>query len=109
MSCRARSSATGRVWLARKRKDSEVRGVIVVGLPPTRMAIGGQPMIYLIVLIIIIVLGLGYQKFRGAQALTFTYIDVAGLSLDEASGVCRTPLPIRSTDFWAFRITLLRW
>jgi hypothetical protein len=40
-------------------------------------------MIYLIVLIIIIVLGLGYQKFRGAQALTFTHIDVAGLSLEE--------------------------
>jgi hypothetical protein len=37
----------------------------------------------MIYLVIIIVAGLGYQKYRGNQALTFTHIDVTGLTLDE--------------------------
>ena len=40
-------------------------------------------MIVLLVLILIVVAGLGYQKYRGNQALTFTHIDVTGLTLDE--------------------------
>ena len=40
-------------------------------------------MIYLVIIILIVLGGLGYQKFRGNQALTFTHIDVAGLTLDE--------------------------
>lgn len=40
-------------------------------------------MIYLIIIILILVGALGYQKYRGSQALTFTHIDVSGLTLDE--------------------------
>jgi hypothetical protein len=40
-------------------------------------------MIFLVVIILIIVAGIGYQKFRGNQALTFMHIDVTGLTLDE--------------------------
>jgi hypothetical protein len=40
-------------------------------------------MIYLIIIILIVVAGLGYQKYRGNQALTYTHIDVTGLTLDE--------------------------
>lgn len=40
-------------------------------------------MIFLVIIILIVVVGLGYQKYRGNQALTFTHIDVTGLTLDE--------------------------
>jgi hypothetical protein len=40
-------------------------------------------MIVLIIMILIVVAGLGYQKYRGNQALTFTHVDVAGLTLNE--------------------------
>lgn len=40
-------------------------------------------MIVLLVIVLIVVGGLAYQKYRGTQALTFTHIDVAGLTLDQ--------------------------
>jgi hypothetical protein len=39
--------------------------------------------IYFVLLILVVVVGLGYQKYRGNQALTFTHIDVSDLTLDE--------------------------
>jgi hypothetical protein len=39
--------------------------------------------IFIVILVLVVVLGLGYQKFRGIQALTFTHVDITGLSLDE--------------------------
>jgi hypothetical protein len=39
--------------------------------------------IFVIVIFLAFVAGLGYAKYRGAQALTFIYVDVAGLTLDE--------------------------
>jgi hypothetical protein len=40
-------------------------------------------MIILLLIVLIVVGGLAYQKYRGTQALTFTHIDVAGLTLDQ--------------------------
>jgi hypothetical protein len=40
-------------------------------------------MLFFIILVIIIAVAMGYQKYRGVQALTFTHIDVAGLALDD--------------------------
>lgn len=40
-------------------------------------------MLFLLVIVLIVVGGLGYQKYRGTQALTFIHVDVAGLTLDE--------------------------
>lgn len=40
-------------------------------------------MLFLLIIVLIVVGGLGYQKFRGNQALTFLHIDVTGLTLDE--------------------------
>ena len=40
-------------------------------------------MIYLVIILLIIAAALGYQKYRGTQALTFTHVDVTGLTLDE--------------------------
>jgi hypothetical protein len=33
--------------------------------------------------VLIIAAGMGYQKYRGVQALTFTHVDITGLTLDE--------------------------
>ena len=44
-------------------------------------------MIFLILIILIVVGGLGYQKFRGNQALAFTFVDVTGLTLDEITTI----------------------
>lgn len=40
-------------------------------------------MIILILIVLILIGGLAYQKYQGTQALTFTHVDVAGLTLDE--------------------------
>ena len=40
-------------------------------------------MIYLIIIVLIAILPLAYQKYMGNRAMTFTYINVAGLTLDE--------------------------
>jgi hypothetical protein len=40
-------------------------------------------MIFLVLIIVIFAAALGYQKFRGVQALTFTHVDVTGLTLEE--------------------------
>jgi hypothetical protein len=40
-------------------------------------------MLFLIIIILIIVAAMGYQKYRGVQALTFTHVDITGLTLDE--------------------------
>jgi hypothetical protein len=39
--------------------------------------------IFIVIILLVCVAGLGYLKFRGIQALTFTHIDLTGLSLDE--------------------------
>jgi hypothetical protein len=44
-------------------------------------------MIALIIIVLLVVGIMGYQKFRGMQALTFTYVDVTGLSLAEVAEV----------------------
>jgi hypothetical protein len=44
-------------------------------------------MIFLLIIVLIVVAGLAYQKWRGTQALTFTHVDVAGLTLDEILAV----------------------
>ena len=40
-------------------------------------------MIVLIILVLIVIAGMGWTKYQGAKALTFTHVDVTGLSLDE--------------------------
>jgi hypothetical protein len=40
-------------------------------------------MIVLIIVLLAFVALLGYQKFRGMQALTFTHVDISGLTLEE--------------------------
>jgi hypothetical protein len=57
-------------------------------------------MIFLILIILIVVGGLGYQKFRGTQALAFTFVDVTGLTLDEI-----TTIGTKSSRSLAGRIT----
>jgi hypothetical protein len=44
-------------------------------------------MIFLVLLVILVIGGLGYQKYLGTKALTFTHVDVTGLSLDEIIAV----------------------
>ena len=44
-------------------------------------------MIVVIVILLLFVALLGYQKFRGVQALTFVHVDIAGLALDEVVAV----------------------
>lgn len=40
-------------------------------------------MIILLLIVLVLIAGLAYQKYRGTQALTFTHVDVAGLTLDQ--------------------------
>jgi hypothetical protein len=40
-------------------------------------------MIVVIIFVLLFVAVMGYQKFRGMQALTFTHVDIAGLTLEE--------------------------
>ncbi len=40
-------------------------------------------MIVLVILVLIVVAGMGYAKYQGTRALTFTHVDVTGLTLDE--------------------------
>jgi hypothetical protein len=40
-------------------------------------------MIVVIIFLLLFAALIGYQKFRGVQALTFTYVDVSGLALEE--------------------------
>jgi len=40
-------------------------------------------MIVLILLVLIVIAGMGWVKYQGTKALTFTHVDVTGLSLDE--------------------------
>jgi hypothetical protein len=40
-------------------------------------------MIIVIIFLLVFVAALGYQKFRGTQALTFTHVDISGLTLEE--------------------------
>jgi hypothetical protein len=40
-------------------------------------------MVFLVILVLIIIAGMGWTKYQGTKALTFTHVDVAGLSLDE--------------------------
>jgi hypothetical protein len=42
---------------------------------------------FIVIIVLACVAGLGYQKFRGIQALTFTHIDLTGLSLDEIAEI----------------------
>jgi hypothetical protein len=44
-------------------------------------------MIFLILVLLAFAGGLGYQKYRGNQALTFTHIDVTGISLEQIVAV----------------------
>jgi hypothetical protein len=40
-------------------------------------------MIVLVIIVLIVIAGMGWTKYQGGKALTFTHVDVAGLSLDE--------------------------
>lgn len=40
-------------------------------------------MIVVIAIVLLFVALIGYQKFRGIQALTFTHVDISGLALEE--------------------------
>ena len=47
-------------------------------------------MLVLVIIVLVIVAAMGYQKYRGVQALTFTHVDIAGLTLDEIVSVGTT-------------------